>query len=170
MKDEEKIKKAKGIICKNCKWNGCNNNACPTLQETIEAIELGLAEGRKEGFDEGYKKATERAYERQQDLTETFIRDGEQIKKLGEEIATLKDQKENIELAINESEEFIAELKEQIEKMKAYLHSKMDFCTYCPLTNECENEEGTCPYAYATEEEQKNLLMDFIQKWELKNE
>ena len=59
------------------------------------------------------------------------------------------------------------ELKAQIEKMKSFIHSEIDFCVYCPLTNECRNEEGTCPYAYATEEEQKNLLMDFIQKREL---
>lgn len=48
MTNEEKIKKAKGIVCKDCCCNGCSNNACPSLQETIEAIELGLAEGRKE--------------------------------------------------------------------------------------------------------------------------
>lgn len=61
----------------------------------------------------------------------------------------------------------VAELKMQIEKLKCFIHSEIDFCMYCPLTNECENDEGTCPYAYATEEEQKNFLMDFIKKWEL---
>lgn len=60
-----------------------------------------------------------------------------------------------------------AEQKAQIEKMKSFIHSEIDFCMYCPLTNECRNDEGTCPYAYATEEEQKNLLMDFIKNWEL---
>lgn len=60
-----------------------------------------------------------------------------------------------------------AKQKEQIEKMKSFIHSEIDFCMYCPVTNECENSEGTCPYACVTEEEQKNLLMDFIQKWEL---
>lgn len=47
------------------------------------------AEGYKKGFDEGYKKATERAYERQQDLTDTYIKDGEKIKQL---------EKENVEM------------------------------------------------------------------------
>ena len=48
--------------------------------------------------------------------------------------------------------------------MKSFIYSEIDFCSYCPLTNECENENGTCPYAYATEEEQKNLLIDYINK------
>ena len=55
-----------------------------------------------------------------------------------------------------------AELKEQIEKMKNIIYEEVDFCTYCPLTHECRNEEGTCPYANATEEEQKKMLPDWI--------
>lgn len=58
------------------------------------------------------------------------------------------------------------ELKAQIEKMKSFIHSEIHFCMYCPLTNECKNEEGTCPYTYTTTEEQKNMLMDYIKKWE----
>ena len=45
---EEKIKKARDILCHDCGWNGCDNDACPTLRKTVKAIELGLAEGRKE--------------------------------------------------------------------------------------------------------------------------
>lgn len=48
MTNEEKIKKARDIICHDCRWNGCDNDSCPTLRETVKAIELGLAEGRKE--------------------------------------------------------------------------------------------------------------------------
>lgn len=59
---------------------------------------------------------------------------------------------------------YISYLESQIEKMKSFIHSEIDFCIYCPLTNGCENNEGTCPYACATEEEQKNLLLDFINK------
>lgn len=62
--------------------------------------------------------------------------------------------------------QYIKELKEEIEKMKSFIHSEIDFCMYCPLTKDCKNDEGTCPYACATREEQKNLLMDFIRKWE----
>lgn len=46
MSDEEKIKKARGIICHNCRWNECDNNSCPTLLDTIKAIDLGHAEGK----------------------------------------------------------------------------------------------------------------------------
>ena len=56
------------------------------------------------------------------------------------------------------------ELKAQIEKMKNFIFEEVDFCSYCPLTNECENNEVTCPYAYATEEEQKKILAEWIIK------
>lgn len=98
-----------------------------TDEELKEKLKI---DGFREGFDEGYKKATKRAYERQKDLTEIFIRDGEKIKKLGEDIAELKDQKENIELAINEGEEIIAELKEQ----------NKDLCESLDIMNNRESE------------------------------
>lgn len=47
-------------------------------------------DGHSKGFDEGYKKATERAYKRQQDLTDTYIKDGEKIKQLKKENEELK--------------------------------------------------------------------------------
>jgi len=90
-----------------------------------------------------------------------------------ETLAELEEKKTRLELSekLNKYlfglEKENEELKKQLEKMKCFIHSEIDFCMYCPLTNECENSEGTCPYAYATEEEQKNLLIDFIQKWEL---
>lgn len=83
------------------------------------------------------------------------------------EIEELKKDKEWLDNTNNEQTKVILQLNDQIEKMKCFIHSEIDFCMYCPLTNECKNDEGTCPYAYATEEEQKNLLMDFISKWEL---
>lgn len=54
------------------------------------------------------------------------------------------------------------QIKAQIEKMKNIIYEEVDFCTYCPLTHECRNDEGTCPYANATEEEQKKMLTDWI--------
>lgn len=65
------------------------------------------------------------------------------------------------------AQNIIAELKMQIEKMKSFIYSEVDCCTYCTIAKECRNDEGTCQYFYATEEEQKNHIMTFIQKWEL---
>lgn len=101
-----------------------------------EANLAGLAEGRKEGFDKGYKKATERAYERQQDLTDTYIKDGEKIKELEKENEQLKAfeshweeieedakaiAKENADLKeiVSRSGYRIAELKHEIDELKA---------------------------------------------------
>ena len=61
-------------------------------------------------------------------------------------------------------QEVITELKAQIEKMKNFIFEEIDFCFYCPLTDTCINNEGTCPYANITEEEQKKLLSKWISK------
>lgn len=95
---------------------------------------------------------------------EEIEEDAKVIAKENEELKEQIDQLSNDNHVLKTS--FITQ-QEQIEKMKSFIHSEINFCMYCPLTNECVNDEGTCPYAYATEEEQKNLLMDFIQKWEL---
>lgn len=63
MTNEEKIKKARGIICHNCRWNECDNDSCPTLLDTVKAIELGLAEGRKEGYEQGYEACRHYAHD-----------------------------------------------------------------------------------------------------------
>lgn len=65
---------------------------------------------------------------------------------------------------IAELEKENGQLKQQIEKMKSFIYSEIDFCMYCPLTKDCKNDEGTCPFANITEEEQKNLLSDWITK------
>lgn len=48
MTDEEKAKEAKEIVCKDCKWQICCSNQCSILLNTVKAIDVGLAEGRKE--------------------------------------------------------------------------------------------------------------------------
>lgn len=91
---------------------------CGYTEKVKELIAIGLAEGRKEGFDTGYKKATERAYERQQDLTDTYIKDGEKIKQLEKENEELKKDKEYLDKVNNEQTKIILQLNKQIEKMK----------------------------------------------------
>lgn len=85
------------------------------LQDKIKQAYLdGLAEGEKVGFEDGYKKATERAYERQKDLTETYIKDGEKIQKLGEENEELKKNQINWVLdSIPEDKEALCIIKDK---------------------------------------------------------
>lgn len=102
--------------------------------------------------------------------TEKLWNERNRLKELEKENAELKEKIEDfrkfVETLSENHENEIEQYKARIEKMKSFIHSEIDFCVYCPLTNECKNEEGTCPYACATEDEQKNLLMEFIQKWE----
>lgn len=82
MTNEEKIKKAKGVVCKDCCWNGCSNNACPSLQETIEAIELGFTEGRKEGYELGCNEKFENTYMKAEEFDKylELAKENEQLK------------------------------------------------------------------------------------------
>lgn len=133
----------------------------------------GLAEGERIGKEKQWiatekaqKKTSEkiRKLEKENKISEEIIiGEQQEINRLEKEIKQIIERERVVpEHYLCEMIEKNKELKAQIEKMKFFIHSNIDFCTYCPLTNECRNDEGTCPYAYATEEEQKNLLMDFI--------
>lgn len=56
------------------------------------------------------------------------------------------------------------ETMDENEKMKNFIYEEIDFCSYCPQTESCKNDEGTCPYAGISKEEQKKMLMDWIKK------
>lgn len=88
MTDKERAEFINETTEKICDWLASEKSKIK--QAIKEGLEKGLTEGRKEGFDAGYKKATERAYERQQDLTDTYIKDGEKIKQLEKENAELR--------------------------------------------------------------------------------
>lgn len=45
------------------------------------------------------------------------------------------------------SEEQIADLEAQIKKLIDFVLSKTECCDVCPITDTCNNSEGTCPYA-----------------------
>ena len=66
------------------------------------------------------------------------------------------------------SEEQIAELEAQIEKLIDFVLSKTECCDVCPITDTCINSEGTCPYAgilaKGEEEVAREWLMQFISR------
>ena len=51
------------------------------------------------------------------------------------------------EIDNDENERKIAELEEKIEKLIDFVLSKTECCDICPITDTCNNSEGTCPYA-----------------------
>lgn len=125
--------------------------------KTYQMYKLGFAEGRKEG----YELARKRAYERQQDLTDTYIRDGETIRKQGEEIAELK--------------ETFDELKEENEQLKADLKEAWMHCKAVDDVNEKMKCCGNCKhirydYEYSFCELNKNGSYPCVNrdKWEMK--
>lgn len=67
-----------------------------------------------------------------------------------------------------QSEERIAELKAQIEKLIDFVLSKIEYCDVCPITDTCINSEGTCPYAgilaKGEEEVTREWLIQFISR------
>lgn len=122
MTPEEKAESfVKNEVCiKNCPiWKAHNGNCdfSPKCHHIDSKIKCYLA-GHEEGFDAGYKKATGRAYERQQDLTDTYIKDGEKIKQLEKENAELKERLQIESQSVHEQCKIISRLVEQIEKMK----------------------------------------------------
>ena len=58
----------------------------------------------------------------------------------------------------------ITGLEMLIEKMKNFIFGELPLCYYCPLNETCIKEEGICPYAQISEEEQKKMLMDWLDK------
>ena len=65
-------------------------------------------------------------------------------------------------------EKRITELEAQIEKLIDFVLSKTDCCDVCPITDTCNNSEGTCHYAgilaKCEEEVTRKWLMQFISK------
>ncbi|MCQ2086507.1 MAG: hypothetical protein MJZ37_00325 [Bacilli bacterium] len=131
---------------------------CGYTEKVKELIAIGLAEGRKEGYEQGKNNERE-----SQCGKKNYEKDITRLKKENAELSNSVTELTNTKTELKTK---VTELEKQIEKMKSFIHSEIDFCVYCPLTDECVNDEGACPYAYSTEEEQKNLLMDFINKWE----
>lgn len=66
------------------------------------------------------------------------------------------------------SEERIAELEAQNEKLIDFVLSKIECCDVCPITDTCILSEGTCPYARilakGEEEVTREWIMQFICK------
>ena len=62
----------------------------------------------------------------------------------------------------------IAELEEQIEKLIDFVLSKTECCDVCPITDTCNNSEGTCHYvgilSKGEEAVTREWLMQFISK------
>lgn len=137
MTDEEKIKKARGIICHNCRWNECDNNSCPTLQDTIKAIEVGLAEGRKEGCEVCEKssmKEYQKLFDKEHKIIGELEKENADLKVKNEDLRTFAETiSENHSNEWQKQQQIITELKQQIEKMKC-----CENCTHSTL-NECDN-------------------------------
>ena len=54
-------------------------------------------------------------------------------------------------------------LESQIKKIKNIIYEEIDFCSYCPL-KDCRNDEGICPCANISKEEQEEMLIEWITK------
>lgn len=131
--------------------------------KTFKMYKLGLAEGRKGGYDQGYKKATERAYERQQDLTDTYIKDGKKIEQLGKENEALKQ-------SVAEAEEIIVELKAHCKAVDE-VNEKMKCCENCRYY---AGFDFTCNVIRATKygatKDKNGEECNNLDKWELADE
>lgn len=105
------------------KENSILRNDVRVAREDRERLQLKVGKGLQEFIhDCPYSAlkfyASEKLVEENEQLNRDKTELVNSVTELTNKVTELEGQKENIELAINESEEIIAELKEQIEKMK----------------------------------------------------
>lgn len=185
MTDEEKAEECLHCNDRICRAGYLIKTKCKTCTRKQDFLD-GLAEGRKE--NEELKKELEKEQNLNKVIKERLVEvncdcnaekkekcvmfpeycEGE--RKTVVDLMTLVSDGLNESLIKQKDEQIevkkleILELKAQNEKMKNLIFENIDYCFYCPLTDTCRNDAGICLYANITEEEQKNLLSEWITK------
>ena len=69
---------------------------------------------------------------------------------------------------INNQDVKIADLEKQIEKLLDWISENGNCCDFCPMTETCRNDEGTCPYASELQKDETKTTKEWVKQKLLK--
>ena len=62
----------------------------------------------------------------------------------------------------------IEQLEKQIEKLLGWISENGNCCDFCPMTDTCRNDEGTCPYANDLQKDETKTTKEWARQKLLK--
>lgn len=88
----------------------------------------------------------------------------------GKDIDTteLKELFEACKFAMAMSEKVEKQLRAQIEKLLDWISENGNCCDFCPMTDTCKNDEGTCPYASELQKDETKTTKEWARQKLLK--
>lgn len=69
---------------------------------------------------------------------------------------------------VSDLEDKIVDLEKQIEKLLDWISENGNCCDFCPMTDTCRNDEGTCPYVSDLQKDETKTMKEWARQKLLK--